>query len=99
MDAIIRKAIQHKQKILIMYKGLPRVFEPHVYGAAKNGTTFIRGYQVGGESTSSDLGWRILDVNKIQAITLIENQYFENGRKGYAADPLITTVYAAIGTK
>jgi len=99
MDAIIRKAIQEKQKLLIMYKGLPRILEPHIYGLAKNGTTFIRGYQVGGESTSSDLGWRILDVNKIQAITLIENQHFANGRKGYATDPLITTVYAAIGNK
>ena len=99
MDAIIRKAIQHKQKILIMYKGLPRILEPHIYGLAKNGTTFIRGYQVGGESCSTDLGWRILDVTKLQAITPIENQYFAKARKDFATnDPIITTVYAAIRT-
>lgn len=93
----IKEAIQNKQMVLVLYKGLPRIMEVYILGANSAGKEFLRGYQTGGASCTEEYGWKILDVSKIQVVTPIPDQYFPHPRKGYLrSDPVITTIYARV---
>lgn len=95
--ATITNAIRTKQTILVLYKGLPRIVEPHIFGKSATGAEFVRCYQTGGLSCSKDLGWRLFDIDKIQAITAIHEFHFSTPRADYIAnDPVIKTVYAKL---
>ena len=94
---VIKEAIKNKQVLMVCYKGLPRIIEAHIVGASSAGREFVRGYQVGGTSCTEDVGWKLFDMGKIQAITPIANQHFAKPRQGYRrSDPVIITVYAQV---
>lgn len=94
---VIKEAIKNKQTLMICYKGLPRIIEAHVFGANSAGHEFVRGYQIGGASCTDEVGWKLLDIRKIQAVTIIPDQHFAKPRQGYVRnDPAITTVYAQV---
>ncbi|MFZ6773241.1 hypothetical protein ACO0LB_11055 [Undibacterium sp. SXout7W] len=94
---VIQEAIKNKQVLMVCYKGLPRMIEAHIVGANSAGQEFVRGYQVGGTSCTEEVGWKLLDIQKIQAITVIPDQHFAKPRQGYGrSDPVITTVYAQV---
>jgi len=94
---IIKEAIKNKQALLVCYKGLPRIIEAHIVGANSAGQEFVRGYQVGGTSCTEEVGWKLLDIKKIQAVINIPDQHFAKSRQGYGRnDPVITTVYAQV---
>lgn len=94
---VIKEAIKKKQILMVCYKGLPRMIEAYVYGANSAGREFVRGYQIGGTSCTDEFGWKILDIKKIQAVTVIPEQHFAKPRQGYVKnDPFITTVYAQV---
>ena len=94
---VIKEAIEYKQTLLVCYKGLPRIIEAHIVGANSAGQEFVRGYQVGGTSCTEEVGWKLLDIRKIQAVTAIHDQHFAKPRQGYVKnDPVITTIYAQV---
>jgi hypothetical protein len=94
---VIKEAIKKKQVLMVCYKGLPRIIEVYVYGTNSAGREFVRGYQIGGTSCTDEVGWKILDIKKIQAVAVIPDQHFAKPRQGYAKnDPVITTVYAQV---
>ena len=93
----IQESIKNRQVLMVCYKGLPRIIEAHIVGANSAGQEFIRGYQVGGTSCTEQVGWKLLDMKKIQAVTVIHDQHFAKPRQGYVKnDPVITTVYAQV---
>ena len=97
MRVTIKEAIQKKQVLLILYKGLPRMIEAYICGKNSTGQEFVRGYQIGGTSCTDDIGWKILDMKKIQAAIEIPEHHFAKPRQGYVRnDPVITTVYAQV---
>jgi hypothetical protein len=52
---------------------------------------------VGGTSCTEEVGWKLLDMKKIQAVTVIHDQHFAKPRQGYVkSDPVITTIYAQV---
>lgn len=90
-------AIKHKQMLVVVYKGLPRIIEPHIVGAAPNGNEYVRAFQTGGTSCTDEYGWKIMSLEKIQMASLLPNQFFSDARKDFTRnDPLITTVYATV---
>ncbi|MDF1486164.1 hypothetical protein PY257_13400 [Ramlibacter sp. H39-3-26] len=90
-------AIKNKQMLVVVYKGLPRIIEPHIVGTAANGNEYVRGFQTGGTSCTDGYGWKIMNTEKIQMVSLLPNQFFPNARKDFTRnDPLITTAYATV---
>ncbi len=90
-------SINNKQILVVVYKGLPRIIEPHIFGAAKNGNEYLRCFQTGGTSCTDEYGWKIMDLKNIQMVSLLPNQYFPNARDDFARiDPVIKTVYATL---
>ena len=83
--------------LVVVYKGLPRIIEPHIVGAAANGNEYVRGFQTGGTSCTEGYGWKIMNTENIQMVSLLPNQFFPNARNDFKRnDPLITTVYATL---
>jgi hypothetical protein len=78
IDELLRMAIEQKRLIRLIYRGKPRIVEPHDYGIHK-GSIKLLGYQVGGSSSGPLPNWRWLEVNLISEIALL-NQVFPGGR-------------------
>lgn len=90
-------AIKHKQKIVVVYKGLPRIIEPHIVGAAANNNEYVRGFQTDGTSCTEEYGWKLMNLQAIQMVSILPNQFFPRARNDFKRnDPLITTVYATL---
>jgi hypothetical protein len=93
----IKDAIKNKQMLVVVYKGLPRIIEPHMVGSATNGNEYVRGFQTGGTSSTNDYGWKIMDLKQIQLVSLLPNQFFSKARSDFVSgDPLIKNVYATL---
>jgi len=94
---IINYAIKDKQILVVVYKGLPRIIEPHIVGAAKNGNEYLRCFQTGGTSCTDEYGWKIMNFENIQLVSLLPNQYFPNARYDFNRnDPVITNIHATL---
>ena len=83
LDARIRRAITGKLLVEITYKGRRRVAEPHDYGCI-GGVDRLLIYQLrglDGTSAKDTRGWRLLDVPKIEALTVLDAT-FDGSRGG-----------------
>jgi hypothetical protein len=80
IDELLRIAIGQKRLIQLVYKGKPRIVEPHDYGV-HNGSVKLLGYQVGGSSSGSLPNWRWMEVNSVSDVHLLDNTFL-GGRPG-----------------
>ena len=93
----IKDAIKNKQILIVVYKGLPRIIEPHIVGSATNGNEYVRGFQTGGTSSTNDYGWKIMNLKQIQLVSLLPNQFFSKARSEFIKnDSVIKNVYATL---
>lgn len=75
MNELIKQAITNKKLIEFLYKGHPRVIEPHVLGVNDN-VTQVLGFQVGGSSSTGRIPeWRRFDVQKIAYLNVTEIRF------------------------
>jgi hypothetical protein len=83
IDTRIRRAIAQKQLIEVSYNGRVRMAEPHDYGSHK-GVDRLLVYQLRskGELTRDSAGWRLLDVPKIESLTILDATF--EGSRGEA---------------
>lgn len=74
MDEMIREAISEKKLVSFDYDNFHRIAELHVYGrqSDKNG---VLAYQIGGQSSKGDLGWKIMYVNKITNMKVLDEPF------------------------
>lgn len=89
MDTDICDAIENQFVIEFHYDGEVRVVEPHCYGVSSKGNEIIRGYQIGGHSSSGKMGWKLYDISKTEAIITTETKFevrsdYKRGDKGMA---------------
>lgn len=77
LDQQIHFAIANKRLIEVTYKGRARRAEPHDYGTIK-GVERLLTYQL------DPVGWRLLDVPKIEALTVLDDTF--KGSRGTAHD-------------
>ncbi len=74
IDELLRKAIREKHVIQFIFKGKPRVVEPHDYGIHKHEVKLF-GYQVGGLSSEPLPNWRWSLVNSISDLRLLDQHF------------------------
>lgn len=95
MNPIIHHAITERRQLCFIYEGLPRVVEPHTYGATAARGDSLRAYQVGGASSSGGaLGWRMFTESLMSDICL-GAETFDGPRPGYKRDDSAMTVIHA----
>ena len=82
MKALIETAVSKMKCIEFMYDGYPRIVEPHCFGISAKGYYVLRGFQVGGSSSSGKLGWRLFELDKIDQLIVLD-EYFQNTRPDY----------------
>src|SRR5262249_3126181 len=78
IDELLRKAIQERRLIELVYNGKRRILEPHDYGIHK-GSEKLLGYQVGGSSSGQLPNWRWMEIERISDVHLLESR-FRGGR-------------------
>jgi hypothetical protein len=97
MKKIIFDAISTKHLLRIEYHGYYRLVEPHTYGINKKRHEILSCYQVAGGSESNETqGWKLLLINEIHAISMIDD-VFLNARDGYKRNTkTIQNIYAQL---
>ncbi len=81
IDEQLRFAIANGRLVGVTYHGTARIAEPYDYGLRKNTATLMM-YQVrttGVPQGKSNRGWRLLDVSKIELLTVL-SETFSGGR-------------------
>lgn len=77
LDSVLRFAIAGRRLLQLTYHGRVRVVEPHDYGVLK-GRARVLVYQLrasGEARAKSATGWRLLDVDKMQACTVLDDTF------------------------
>jgi len=76
LDYRIRFAIAHRRLIEITYQRFARQAEPHDYGRQR-GVDRLLIYQLRGPARPGhrSTGWRLLDVPKIEALTVLDEEF------------------------
>ena len=78
VDRQLRIAIANHRLIRFTYGSVVRVAEPHDYGL-QHGALRLLVYQT--RSSSFSRGWRLLDVGKIGALTVLEQTFAAGTRR------------------
>ena len=73
-DTSVRFAIANKRLIGFFYNSKWRVAEPHDYGV-KHGALRLLVYQLRGESSSNVHGWKMLDLEKMEQLAVLDNTF------------------------
>ncbi len=82
LDERIRRAIAEKRLLEIRYKRAVRLAEPHDYGVI-DGTERLLIFQLRGpDSGKGAVGWRLLDLLKIESCTVTEQTFA--GSRGHS---------------
>lgn len=77
-DLLIRTSITEKKLVACDYDEHFRIAELHVYGTYK-GKTGILAYQLWGESSSGELGWKRMHLAKMKNLTILDKTF--SGRR------------------
>lgn len=98
MNQTIINAINNMGILSFIYKGKPRVVEPHAYGMGSDGNDLLRAYQVGGYSSSSGRlpKWRLFEVNEINNLSPIDEKFNEARPSYHRNDQIMVRIYAQL---
>lgn len=91
-------AIEQRREIEFAYEGLPRIVQPAAHGIHKTtGNEILRGYQVGGASSSRPLpDWRIYLVSKIQSLVVSERTFLNEPPDYKSDDSAMQTIFSQL---
>ena len=87
MERLIAQAIAERRVVEFSYHGEARRVEPYLLGRVAGRLT-LRGWQSG-------KGWRSFHVDEARALALTD-RFFDEPREGYAPDPRMDPVLAAV---
>jgi hypothetical protein len=73
-DEVIRAAILGRRLVQFDYKGVTKVAEPHDYGVL-GGRVRLLVYQTRGQSHSAVPGWRMIDVDAIRNLVMLDETF------------------------
>ncbi len=95
-DTII-DAIQSRRVIEFSYNGYPRVVEPFLLGITTKGKLTVRGFQIGGSSSSGHAtGWHMFTVSNFANLR-VSDQTFSGSRPDYnPADSAMVSIIAHV---
>jgi hypothetical protein len=66
-DNLLRRAIEEKRLIQVIYHGKERIVEPHDYGI-RNNTALLLAFQIAGSSSRQLPNWILMKVDEIEGI-------------------------------
>jgi hypothetical protein len=72
IDHQLRTAIARRRLLQFTYRSVTRVAEPHDYGVQRGARRLLI-YQI--RSTPFSRGWRLLDVDKIENLVVLERTF------------------------
>lgn len=85
---LLLQAIHERRVLTFVYRGHPRVLEPHACGVSTKGEAVLHGYQTaGGSASRPPPGWRTFLVAEIRDVTL-GAETFVGARDGYSPNEL-----------
>jgi hypothetical protein len=82
LDQMLRSAIANKQLVRFQYKANERIVEPHDYGI-QNGIVRLFCRQVGGRSSSRIPGWRMIDVDGMRDLEVLDKHFGGNSGRSF----------------
>lgn len=87
MNKDIYAAISNQNLLEFEYDGNSRTVEPHCYGLTTKGNEAIRAYQVGGYSSSGQMGWKLYNLSKADNFEILDDIFetrddYKQGDKG-----------------
>lgn len=95
MNEMIMEAIRSWKKLQFAYDGELRVVEPHTFGKSKRDNDVLSAYQVGGESSTADIGWKLFLLEKIENLSIGDE--FSQIADGYNAfDSNMNEIYITL---
>jgi len=96
--SLLDDAIRKRKEIIFTYNGLSRVVQPATHGIhASSSNEVLRGYQVGGSSSSSQLPkWKLFDVSKIQHLQETGETFSSNPPCYKMGDSAMKIIYAEL---
>ena len=74
MEEIVKQGIRERRVLEFVYDGHRRVAEPHVYGI-KGGKRGILVYQIGGSSSTGNMGWKRCYLYKISGMKITDENF------------------------
>lgn len=95
--ARIRFAIEHRRLVEVRYGGTTRVAEPHDYGVQDSRDRLLV-FQLRGPARPghSPTGWRLLDVSKIESLTVLDDTFAGSRGQSHSAHHRWEIVYARV---
>jgi hypothetical protein len=88
-------AIQNRLTVKISYDGGDRIIEPHCFGLARTNNNLLRAYQTAGYSNTRKLGWKLLNIKKVQSFEILDQNF--NVRYDYKRnDKAMTRIYSQL---
>jgi hypothetical protein len=96
LDGRIRRAIAERRLLEIRYKRAVRLAEPHDYGVI-DGTERLLIFQLRGpDSGKGAVGWRLLDVGKIESCAVTNNAFHGSRGQSHQQHYQWETLYARV---
>ncbi len=97
VDARIRQAIAGKNLVEVRYKHQSRIVEPHDYGVQR-GIDRLLVYQlrVTDAAGTKAIGWRLLDVSKIESLVVLETTFKGSRGASHQAHHAWDVLYARV---
>ena len=97
MNTILCQAIKERRVVRFYYDGGVRDVEPHCHGCSKDDNDLLRGYQVGGYSSSGDsIGWKMFRLDRMSGLVTTAAT-FHGPRPEYDPnDNRMATVYCSL---
>ena len=80
IDHQLRTAIASRRLLQFTYRSITRVAEPHDYGV-QHGARRLLVYQI--RSTPFSRGWRLLDVDRIENLVVLERTFAGTRREAH----------------
>ena len=97
MNTILCQAISERRVVRFYYDGGVRDVEPNCHGCSKDDNDLLRGYQVGGYSSSGDsIAWKMFRLDRMSGLVTTAAT-FRGPRPEYDPnDNSMATVYCCL---
>jgi hypothetical protein len=93
---LICEAIEKMRIIQFRYDGRVRIVEPFCCGRSTADHSVLRGYQIGGSSSSKSVSWKLFELAKISQLAILD-VVFDGKRRGYnPKDPVMERIYCGV---
>jgi hypothetical protein len=94
---LLRVALERRDLLQFNYDDKSRTVEPHALGLNKKGELVMRAFQVGGQSATSDTGWKLFTLEKATDLVVVMDGESRAPRPGYKkGDKAMVTILAEL---